>query len=242
MGVEVRMRVQPQHPQLLAGFAAMARHGADGTDAQAVVTAQQDGQAALAEFGVDGVMHGLVPRGHFRQMAIAVVRRPPRVGGAVEVATVYHFKPLRFDHGAQVRHAQGFRAHRRAASARADIRGRADQGNLGRQGNRVLHAAGSGGVHHWADSTLAVCLRAGSICLRMWLVDVAAICGSRISPHAAIAIAQQWLLPSTRPSCCTIAAARRSPPPFALIAYRLRAPAFIPFGWLSCTCIRCFPH
>jgi hypothetical protein len=45
-GVEVGMGVQPQHAQLAAGCAAVARHGADAADAQAVVAAQQDGQAA----------------------------------------------------------------------------------------------------------------------------------------------------------------------------------------------------
>jgi hypothetical protein len=45
-GVEVGVGVEPQHAQLLAGLAAVARHGADRADAQAVVAAQQDGQAA----------------------------------------------------------------------------------------------------------------------------------------------------------------------------------------------------
>ena len=48
VGVEVGMGVQPQDAQFFAGVAAVARHGADGANAQAVVAAQQDGQATVA--------------------------------------------------------------------------------------------------------------------------------------------------------------------------------------------------
>ena len=45
-GVEVGMRVEPDHAQLLALFAAMLGDCADGTYRQTMVTAEQHGQAA----------------------------------------------------------------------------------------------------------------------------------------------------------------------------------------------------
>ena len=43
-GVEVGMRIKPQHPKLLFQAAAMSRHGADRTNAQAMVAAEHDRQ------------------------------------------------------------------------------------------------------------------------------------------------------------------------------------------------------
>jgi iron complex transport system permease protein len=80
MGVEVGVGVQLQHPQLLAGVAAVACYGADGAQPQAVVAAQQHRQIALAEFAVDRVMHGAVPGHHFVQVTVAVYRGQPGVG------------------------------------------------------------------------------------------------------------------------------------------------------------------
>jgi hypothetical protein len=58
-GVEVGVRVQPEHAQASALLAAVARHGADGADGQAVVAAQQDGQRGpRASFAVHGLVHG----------------------------------------------------------------------------------------------------------------------------------------------------------------------------------------
>ena len=68
-GIEVRVRIQPQHPQFLALLAAVARHRADGTDAQTVIAAQEDRQPSLAQLCVDA------PRAPVRSSA------PPRADG-----------------------------------------------------------------------------------------------------------------------------------------------------------------
>ncbi len=47
VGVGVRVRVQPQHHERLAGFAAMLRDGGDGPDGQAVIAAHQNGERSL---------------------------------------------------------------------------------------------------------------------------------------------------------------------------------------------------
>ena len=111
MGVEISVRVQPQHPQFLAGVAAMARHRADRADAQAVVAAQQDGQLALAQFGMHRVVHRAVPGGHFRQMAVAVDGRLPGIGRAIQIAAVLDLEALGLDDRTQAGDAQGFRSH-----------------------------------------------------------------------------------------------------------------------------------
>jgi hypothetical protein len=126
---------------------------ADRAYAQAVVAAQQDGQAALAQFLVDGIVHRTVPCRDFVQVAVAVRRRQPGIGGAVEVAAVGHLEALGLDDRAQVRHAQGFWPHGRAARAGADVGGRADQGDVVGQVGGVLQVADSGRVHQVADST-----------------------------------------------------------------------------------------
>ena len=133
VGVEIGMRVQPQHPQFLAGVAAMARHGADRADAQAVVAAQQDGQLALPQFGMHRVVDRAVPGGHFRQMAVAVDGRLPGVGRAIQIAAVLDLEALGLDDRTQAGDAQGFRSHG-GARAGADVGGRADQRDAARQG------------------------------------------------------------------------------------------------------------
>ena len=50
-GVEIGVRIEPQHAQLLAGLAAMARDRGDRAHAQAMVAAEQDRHAARAQFG-----------------------------------------------------------------------------------------------------------------------------------------------------------------------------------------------
>ncbi|KAG1249459.1 hypothetical protein G6F65_019121 [Rhizopus arrhizus] len=67
-------------------------------------------------------------------MAVAVHRRQPGVGGAVQVAAVGHLETLGLDRGTQVGPAQGFRAHGCAARTGADVRRCADEGDLGGQG------------------------------------------------------------------------------------------------------------
>jgi hypothetical protein len=133
------MGVEPQHAQLLAGLAAMARHRADGADGQAVVTAQQDGHAPALQLGMHGLVHGAVP-GHLVQVPIAVHRGQPGVGRAGEVAAVEHVEPRRTQSFGQAGHAHGFGAHGGAARAGADVGGGADQADGG----------GVHGVLHWA--------------------------------------------------------------------------------------------
>ena len=148
MGVEISVRVQPQHPQFLAGVAAMARHRADRADAQAVVAAQQDGQLALAQFGMHRVVHRAVPGGHFRQMAVAVDGRLPGIGRAIQIAAVLDLEALGLDDRTQAGDAQGFRSHGGAARAGADVGGRSDQRDAARQGR----GGRLGGFLHGADS------------------------------------------------------------------------------------------
>jgi hypothetical protein len=95
-GVEVRVRIQPQHAQGLALLAAPARDGGDRTDAQAVVAAEHDRHAAGLQFGVAGFHQCVVPRHHFIQVAVAFHRRGPRVARAIQVAHVAHVHTARF--------------------------------------------------------------------------------------------------------------------------------------------------
>ena len=126
-GVEVGVRVQPQHAELLAGFAAVAGHRADGPHAQAVVAPQHDGQSALGEFGVHRVVQCGVPCHHFGQVAVTVDRRLPGVGRAAQVATVDHLQAVALQHRLQAGHAQGLGPHGGAARAGADVGGNANE-------------------------------------------------------------------------------------------------------------------
>ncbi len=130
IGVEVGVRIEPQHAQLLAGLAAVARHRADRADRQAVVAAEQDRQARTRQFGVHRLVHGAVPLHHFGEMAVAVDRRQPRVGGAVQVAAVDHLEAMALERGLQQCHAQRLGAHAGAARARADVGGSAQEADL----------------------------------------------------------------------------------------------------------------
>ena len=126
MGVEISVRVQPQHPQFLAGVAAMARHRADRADAQAVVAAQQDGQLALAQFGMHRVVHRAVPGGHFRQMAVAVDGGCQGLAGPYRLPRSSTSKPWASMTGPRpaTRRASG---PMEAPRAGADVGGRSDQ-------------------------------------------------------------------------------------------------------------------
>ena len=108
----------------------MARDRADRADAEAVVAAEQDRQAAAPQLGVHRVVHGAVPGHDFGEVAVAVDRRLPRVGRAGEVAAVDHLEAVASSVGPMQRDAQRFGAHARAASAGADVGGRADQADL----------------------------------------------------------------------------------------------------------------
>src|SRR5215831_3269668 len=69
--VEVRVGIEPQHAQFAALLAAVLCDGADRADAEAVVSAEQDRQAALLQLAVHALVHQLVPTHYFRQMTVA---------------------------------------------------------------------------------------------------------------------------------------------------------------------------
>ncbi len=106
-----------------------------------MVATQQNGQVALAQFVVHGVVHRPVPGRDFVQVAVAFDRRLPGVGRAVQIAAVDDLEALGLDHGAQIGHAQGLGAHGGAAGAGADVGGRADErdaaGQVGGMGMQV---------------------------------------------------------------------------------------------------------
>ncbi len=112
----------------------MACHGTDAAYAQAVVAAQQDGQAAELQFAVHGLVHGTVPGCHLVQMAVAIHRRQPGVGRARQVAAVDDLEAVRFERGADAGHAQGFWAHAGAARTGTNVGGRADEAD------EIVHA------------------------------------------------------------------------------------------------------
>jgi hypothetical protein len=65
-GVEIRVRVEPQHAKLLPLLAAATRDGADRPDAQRVVTTEQNRQPAETQFGKHGIVNSPIPVHHFR--------------------------------------------------------------------------------------------------------------------------------------------------------------------------------
>ena len=69
-GVEVGMRVQPENAQLASALAAMPCHGADRTQAQAMVAAHEQRQITRGKRRMDRIMHGKVPCQHFVQVAV----------------------------------------------------------------------------------------------------------------------------------------------------------------------------
>ena len=130
VGVEVGMGVQPEDAQLFAGVAAVAGHGADGPNTQAVVAAQQNGQAAIGQFGIHRIVHGLVPVRDLGQMAVAVHWRQPGVAGANHVAFVDDVQALGRQHVGDIGHAQGLRPHAGAAAASTNVGGGAYQADF----------------------------------------------------------------------------------------------------------------
>ena len=159
-GVEVGMRVEPQHAQPLAAFAAMAGDGADGAYAQTVVAPKHDGQPGGAEFGVGGVVQQLVPAHHLGQMPETIHGRLPGVGRAGQVAAVLDVQAQVGQRAGNTRHPQRLRAHARAQRPGTNVGRCPDQ----------AHACGSdrhghrNGVDHQAatiSATAACTGRAG---------------------------------------------------------------------------------
>ena len=127
VGVEIRMRVQPQHAQALAGVTAMPGHGGDGTDPQAMVATEHDGHAPQFQFGHGGVHQLAIPGHHLVQMAIAMVRRLPGIDRTHQVATIHDVHAARSQCLGQSGNTQSIRPHARTAITGTDIRGYANQ-------------------------------------------------------------------------------------------------------------------
>jgi hypothetical protein len=106
VGVEVGVRIEPEHAQLLADLAAMARDGGDRTDAEAMIAAEQDGHAAGLEFGRRPRPSRCDSSRHFAQVAIAVVGRRPRIARTIEVAAIGDVDAARDERFGQARDAQ----------------------------------------------------------------------------------------------------------------------------------------
>jgi len=70
-GVEIGMRIQPQHSQVPARLATMTCHSADGADSEAVITAQQHRQMSQPQIPIYGLVDITIPFVHFRQMPVA---------------------------------------------------------------------------------------------------------------------------------------------------------------------------
>ena len=157
-GVEVGMRVQPQHAQLLAGVAAVVRDRGDGTDAQAVVAAEQHRDAPAAQLGADRLHHQPVPGDHLFEVAVAVLGVAPGIAGAAEVAAIDHLHAALGQRFAQAGDAQRVRPHQCAAVAGTDVGGRADQRDPGCGGtHRVASATGGHGPWSHSASSPAAC-------------------------------------------------------------------------------------
>ena len=127
--VEIGMRVQPQHAQLLAGGAAMRGHGGDRADAQAMVAAEQDRHPPGLQFARAHVEHRAVPGHDFVQVPIAIDRWTGRIARSLHVAEVAHLDAAPGDRLDQPGHPQRLRAHRRAPARGADVGGHAEHGH-----------------------------------------------------------------------------------------------------------------
>ena len=94
-----------------------------------MIAAKHDRQAPCLQFLIHGRVRRHVPRDHFPQMPITMLWRQPRVERTRQISAIDHGQPTLAQLRRQIRHAQGFRAHGRAARARPDIRRYANQCN-----------------------------------------------------------------------------------------------------------------
>ena len=140
--VEVRVRVEPQHPQRPARLAAAPRHRRNGADRQAVIAAQQDRQPRGFELPIHRGVHLAVPRRNLAQIPIAVDPLKSGVRRPAHVAAIHDLQTACLQRRVQPRDPQRLRTHRGAAIARADIRGRTDETRHARE-----RRAGGGGAH-----------------------------------------------------------------------------------------------
>jgi hypothetical protein len=87
-GIEVGVRIEPDHAQLALVLAALRRDGADRADSQAMVAAEQQRQPAGLQFGAHRRVHREIPRDDLAEVAVAVDRPAAWVGRPGEVAPV----------------------------------------------------------------------------------------------------------------------------------------------------------
>src|SRR5580704_17445880 len=92
-GVEVRMRIKPQHPQISTGSAAMAGGSAHRADSKAVITAEQNGQALFAQLFEHGSVYLSIPLADLGRMPVAQHRRLRGIGWAVQIPLVNDIQP-----------------------------------------------------------------------------------------------------------------------------------------------------
>ena len=94
-GVEIGVRIEPQHSQRPPRLAAMARHRRDRADREAVVAAEQDGQAVQPRVpGAPRACDLAVPRRHLAQVAVALdAGRQPGFGGPARLPQSRTSKP-----------------------------------------------------------------------------------------------------------------------------------------------------
>ena len=129
-GVDVGVRVQPDHAQVLALAPAACR----ATALMEPMARQwsppiSSGTWPAPSACVTRVEHRAVPGHHFFQVPQAAAGHGPGVGRPGQVALVLHVQLVRAQLLDQARDPQRVRPHAGAAHARADVGGRADQGN-----------------------------------------------------------------------------------------------------------------
>ena len=127
VGVEIRVRIEPQDPQRLAPLAAVARDRTDRSHGQAVIAPEQHRKPCRLQLGMHGRVHQLVPCHHLAQVPVTLLRGRIRIARTVEIALIAHFESLRLERGLKPGDSQRLGAHRGAARAGADVRGRSDQ-------------------------------------------------------------------------------------------------------------------
>src|SRR5690606_21857408 len=145
-GVEVGVRVQPQHAHAAAGPPAVVGHRRDRSDRQAVVAAQHYRHPAAAQDRGRGFVHRAVPGHDLVEVAIAVHRSAPGILRTVHVAGIGHVHAARRQRLAQAGHAQRLGPHRCAARAGTDVGGDAED----RHRWVALGHAGSFLCKHWS--------------------------------------------------------------------------------------------
>src|SRR5581483_4668743 len=126
-GVEVGMRIEPEHTQLPARLAAVPCHGADRADAERVIAPEEDGQPSGAQLLIYRGVREPVPFQHCLEMAVPFDGRLPGVAGAGKIAAIHYLQPALFERTLNAGDPHRLWPHRGAALRRPHIRGSADQ-------------------------------------------------------------------------------------------------------------------